>query len=120
MSYWENVLDAVMQKNAVICYEDEIAHEKEKRDLRTYYLNHPYSDVYLTRREAECLFWLVQEYTINETAFEMNLSPRTVEYYVKNIKIKLCCETKRKLINTILQSDLLLQLEKEGLCIVKH
>ncbi len=42
----------------------------------------------LTKREVECLQHLIEGYTLKETAFLLNLSSRTVESYINNIKSK--------------------------------
>lgn len=49
----------------------------------------------LTLREKECLQLLLMGKTAIETAQELHLSKRTVEYYFENIKDKLQCEKKR-------------------------
>lgn len=129
MHYWQSVVNDV-QKNkqrALLSYTEEkiisdadIKITKEPREIRTYYLTPQYPNVYLTKREAECLFWMVQDHTIIETALKMGLSARTVEFYVKNMKIKLQCLRKKQLIEKILQTDLLRQLAQDGLCVVRH
>ena len=43
----------------------------------------------LTRRELECFFHVIQAKTIKQIAQELNLSPRTVESYLENVKCKL-------------------------------
>ena len=140
MHYWHSVLDEVLNKNAqkfnfiytsngrlqdMTDYFDASSNKlsttkKEKRDLREYYLGENYPNVHITKREAESLFWLVQGLTIIQTAYQLGLSSRTVEFYVKNLKLKLNCDNKKQLINTILQTNLLEQLEKDGMKITKH
>ncbi|OGT33493.1 MAG: hypothetical protein A3C44_02965 [Gammaproteobacteria bacterium RIFCSPHIGHO2_02_FULL_39_13] len=66
------------------------------------------------------MFWVVQDFTLAYVAQQMTLSRRTVEFYVKNLKLKLQCRNKKELIETILQTDLLRQLELEGLQIMRH
>ena|SRR3990167_2187787 len=137
MDYWQSILDEVIHKNDqrsfLFTNKGDLTDEMENyaiacnakrkrypRDLRMYYLGETCPGVYLTKREAECMFWLVQDCTIIETACNMALSPRTVEFYVKNIKQKLQCKNKKKLVEKILMSNLLQLLEKEGMRIVKH
>lgn len=131
MNYWNSVLNEVLHKEegspAFLCDEIEIdameiEHDpiKESRDLRTYYLTPHYPHVYFTRREAECFFWVVQGFTLSQAAFEMGLSARTVEFYMKNMKLKLQCTNKKDLLDRVLQSSLLQQLEKHGMRIVRH
>jgi DNA-binding CsgD family transcriptional regulator len=129
MHFWHSLLTDVTRKEIkarnttatqlpqVVC--KSIA-SKEARDLRMYYLGDQYPNVYLTKREAECMFWLVQDNTINATAIKMNLSARTVEFYVKKMKLKLLCVNKKQLIHKVLQTPLLKALEADGLSITKH
>lgn len=56
---------------------------------------------YLTRREAQCVYHAMENLTIQETAKQMQLSPRTVEFYLKRIRTKLNCQRKRDLINKL-------------------
>ena len=136
MQYWYSVLDEVTHKDesehAFLLTQsgrlnlklpvDELSISvfKERRDLRTYYLGDSYPELYLTKREAECMFWLIQDCTIAQTASHMGLSARTVEFYMKNLKTKLSCHTKKDLVEKILQTSLLTQLEKEGMRIERH
>lgn len=99
---------------------DALKNTKETRDLRTYYLGDTFPNVYLTKREAECVFWLVQSRTIAEAAAKMALSARTIEFYIKNLKAKLKCHNKKTLLEKLLKTTLLKQLEKDGLTLVKH
>ncbi len=141
MHYWQSVLNEVLNKDDdshtflftnqgnlsdhMENYSSEYALNKinkikESRDLRMYYLGDEYPDVYLTKREAECMFWVAQGCTITETALAMQLSGRTVEFYVKKMKLKLNCASKKELIEKILQTNLLQQLAEEGVRVVKH
>jgi len=52
----------------------------------------------LTVRETECLCYLIRGNTAKETARRMALSPKTVEYYISNIKIKWTCYSKADII----------------------
>lgn len=51
----------------------------------------------LSPREKECILHLTSGRSAKETAFAMNLSPRTVESYLENIKTKLGCSTKQEI-----------------------
>jgi len=119
MDYWEAVLQEVLHKN-----DDEYeflftnVHEEDRPPVKgpqkrkpytlteqsrtTYFLGEGYEGVYFTKREAECLFHLLQRKTISETARDISLSPRTVEYYVKNMKVKLAVPSKAKLLEFII------------------
>jgi steroid delta-isomerase-like uncharacterized protein len=54
----------------------------------------------LSRRERECLEFLLQGKTAKETAALLGLSHRTVESYFENIKKKLKCSNKGQLFST--------------------
>ena len=71
-----------------------------------YYLTGKYSHIYLTRREAECLWYVSQGRTSKETGRIMNLSSRTVESYITNLKVKTGTHWKAELIDIYLQSSL--------------
>ncbi len=52
----------------------------------------------LTNRQLELLYYLVQGYSQKEIAHVMKLSPRTIESYLENIKIKLNIYNRSQLI----------------------
>lgn len=84
--------------------KDKIVRSKE---LSSYALGSRYGKIYFTKREAECMVLLLKGKTINSVASCLDLSPRTVEYYVKNMKAKLGCKTKFELIDLVYASDFL-------------
>ena len=55
----------------------------------------------LTDREIECASWAVQGLTNREIANEMQLSSRTIEAYINNLKKKLNCYSKVQLITVL-------------------
>ena len=55
--------------------------------------------VFISKREAECVRHLSSSKTVKEIAKAMDLSPRTVESYLNNIKNKLNCSSKLEIIN---------------------
>lgn len=57
-----------------------------------------HAGIHLTQRELLCLSYLLQNKTAEETAKLMNISRRTVESYLDNIKIKLAIDTKADLV----------------------
>lgn len=59
-------------------------------------------NIYLSQRESECLKLLVRGKTIKMSAKILGLSPRTVEHYLENVKIKMGVNTKFELIDKIL------------------
>jgi len=62
------------------------------------------NDVYFSKQESKCLHLLVTGKTIKLIAQHMGLSPRTVEFYLENIKRKLNVKTKSELIEKVVQS----------------
>ncbi len=72
---------------------------------RPYFLGARFPGVYLTQREAECMINFLKDKTVSEAAAILELSPRTVEFYLKNIKVKLECRTKSELIHKVRESD---------------
>ncbi|EKE01973.1 MAG: LuxR family transcriptional regulator [uncultured bacterium] len=116
---WNDVIKEVMkrkangQKTNLLSDEDsEDAYAKTKenkrnrtRHLAAYGLGEQYGTIYFTKREAECMVLLLKGKTINGVATILKLSPRTVEYYIKNMKTKVGCRTKFELIDLVYASD---------------
>lgn len=84
----ETIIEEVDSQNFI----KKISHSK-------HYLNGKYSGKFLSRREAECLFFFAQGRSMREIGEHFGLSPRTVETHINNIKIKLDCHTKGELIS---------------------
>jgi DNA-binding CsgD family transcriptional regulator len=57
--------------------------------------------VNITDREIDCLSHLLQNRNASQTAKLMNLSRRTVESYLDNIRLKLACDSKSELYQQI-------------------
>lgn len=58
--------------------------------------------VYLSPRESEVVQFTYEGYTAKQVARFMNISYRTVEKHLANVKEKLDCHTKMQLINKLL------------------
>lgn len=58
-------------------------------------------EVSISRQEYHCLGLLIQNHSIKEIAQLMNLSPRTVETYLNNLKNKLHCQNNSELLGFI-------------------
>ena len=56
---------------------------------------------YLTRREAQSIYYLMRHKTMKETAQLMGLSHRTIEYYLTHAKEKFGCNRKHQLLERI-------------------
>ncbi len=118
--YWDTVLKEVLNKKdaSYPCIftnlkkspisEQEDGSEQNKKDKQEevrVFLGQNYPNVYFTKRECQCMLLLLKGKTMKEAGVMLNLSARTVEYYVKNMKFKLECRTKSELIGAVLDSD---------------
>ncbi len=79
-----------------------------------FYLNEACEGVYFTQREAQTMWLLLHGYTIREVGDELSLSPRTIEYYLRNMKAKLNCRTKAILIRKVMGSHFLKAWQLDG------
>lgn len=68
--------------------------EQESVKTRTGKQSFDYAHVTFTLREAQCLHYLLNNYSANETAKKLFISRKTVEFHLANIKLKLDCDTK--------------------------
>ncbi len=76
-----------------------------KRPMQRFYLGEKFPDVYFSFRESQCMCKLLEGKTLKVTGKELQLSTRTVEFYVFNMKKKLSCRKKKELIELVKQSD---------------
>lgn len=67
----------------------------------------------LTNRQLDCLHCLVRGMTMKQIGKTLNLSPKTVEHYLYNIRTKLHCFSRSELIGKALQMNAI----KDRLCI---
>jgi DNA-binding CsgD family transcriptional regulator len=66
------------------------------------YQSHIYLTSDLTKRQMECLRYIVKGMTAKEIAKIMFLSPRTIEHYIQAIKLKWNCHSRSKLVEKAL------------------
>lgn len=126
MKHWQDVIKCSQQdgENNIFLLneskqttgEERLLTKKIKRNRpsRSYYLDPPYENVYFTQREAECLYYLMRGMTIVATATILELSPRTVEFYVKNMRIKMNAMSKSDLLDRLHEVNFLQKLELLG------
>lgn len=95
---WDHIITHLADSD---CTEESSLSRAANNNKKKYYLNTQGTDDYLTEREKECVDHLILGKTIKETAKLMNLSPRTVEFYLKNIRKRLDCQTKGQLIEKV-------------------
>ncbi len=118
--YWDRVLLEVLNKDYLSGFygfiprslartgakeQKKSSGRMRKENMKTYPLGSKYPNLYFTQREAECMMNLIKGRTISTTASALELSSRTVEFYVNNIKRKLNCRTKSDLIQKVLETD---------------
>jgi DNA-binding CsgD family transcriptional regulator len=68
----------------------------------------------LSKRQEECLFLLVRGKTTKEIAQALCLSPRTVESYINEIKIKMSCSSKSQIIEKVFNEEMVNILLKDS------
>ena len=120
--YWHQVLQEVMHKGLTdFCFlytnlgpdrSDECFKDLDdslKRDNVA--LEGRFAEIYLTPREYDCLKVLQEGKTIKEIARDMQLSPRTVEFYLKNLKVKFGCKSKTELLALVARSNMLPEIQ---------
>lgn len=126
--YWEMVLNEVVNRKmsgefrftnfgCMAAVDKDRKNGKKllnRRKPEGFKLGNKHPDVKFSRREAECLVKFLQGMTVRDTAEALGLSPRTVEFYVKNMRQKVGCRTKSELINIVANSDFVLLLEKRA------
>ncbi len=66
--------------------------------LQVYSIGKDFSSVKLTRRQSECLFFLLRGKAAKDIGRILKISPRTVEEYIEQLKIKFNCYRKSELI----------------------
>ena len=112
-NYWDMVLDEVLNKKSTRHFTSESFSNTEtkqikikpRRKLKMYSLGEKFKGIHFSRREAECMAHFLRGRTVRSAADKLDLSPRTVEFYLRNMKRKLNCRTKSELIELISDSD---------------
>lgn len=79
----ESILRAA--KNLKFCIKSESAINEPKKQ------GYQFGNLYLTDREFECVKYLARGKTAEEICIILNISKRTVETHIKNIKRKMNC-----------------------------
>lgn len=101
--YWECILKEYLLSREASSSRAQTPslkkHKKKRRKIAKYYfLGDHLKRVYFTYREAECMILLLHEKSTHDIAKILKLSARTVEYYLKNMKIKSGCNSKTELL----------------------
>jgi DNA-binding CsgD family transcriptional regulator len=70
----------------------------------SYYLGRNPTDIRLTAKENECLFYLIRGKSATLISKFMRISSRTVEFHINNLKMKFKCSNKSELISCAIQN----------------
>lgn len=107
---WADIIHAVENPKPQISKTPKVKNNKDystKINKKFYVLGESNPNIYFTQREVDCMKLLMRGNTINGTALKLGLSHRTIEFYVKNMKMKLRCTSKAELIEKVTQTELL-------------
>ncbi len=88
------------QNPKVVCLKEKF---KDELSIKKFKVNINNRQITFSKREAECVEHIVQNKTFKEAALKMNLSPRTVEFYVNNVKRKVNCTSSHELVSLLNQ-----------------
>lgn len=94
---FQRIIEKEMNKS-ILCSMDKIRPAPLK-ELRM--INIKGMDIRLSKREAEVLDYLSRGMSAKQTAYEMQLSVRTVECYLENLRKKTHCRTKIALVGCL-------------------
>jgi DNA-binding CsgD family transcriptional regulator len=106
--YWKAIIQEVINKEKsthplrltnIVNYTDENDTQKPPKVIQRYYLDEPFAGVYFTQQEARCLLHCKENSRYKSISQALNISERTVEFYLKNMRHKLSCKTKKDLLS---------------------
>ena len=116
--YWQSVINEILNQHAEdYPFHYTSIHERHREEnpssktarIREKPVKHILNEEkgwYLTGRELQCIQGFINGLTIKAVAETLTLSPRTVEFYLKRIKDRFNCRTKRELLIIMTQFDL--------------
>jgi DNA-binding CsgD family transcriptional regulator len=90
--------------NKVSWDEDNFLNNTE---ITRYYLGEKYNNVYLTRKEVCCIYWLLKGKSAEEIACIEGNTKKTVQCHLESIRNKLNCHKQTQIISIILESGIL-------------
>lgn len=127
MTYWEAVLQEVLHRHDESYHfyftnireleasyfsslptksKSQRSTNGESRDKVMYMLGPKFEGIYLSEREINCLKALMAEPTNKAAAKRLDLSVRTIEYYVSSLKSKFNCASKTQLLDQLREHEL--------------
>ena len=113
--YWQALLNEIINKHAEdypIYYSpiDETPSTVKPKNPKNKNKNKPKQTIldadkklYLTPREHQCVCLFMDGLTIKQVGQSLELSPRTIEFYLKRIKERFSCRNKIELLNKLLK-----------------
>jgi len=90
--------DYFFKENTIIIEREPCYEADREMPLKKVPIQGNFGEVIISKRELECWKYLVQNYTFKEIGQRLELSNRTVETYVNNLKNKLGCDNTRGLL----------------------
>ncbi len=100
--YEESLLNILKKEfNLDACCSDHAVLLNNDINSPRYVVTHSGARVLLSKREVECLHFLIKGKAAKEIARELAISPRTVELHISHIKDKMKCRTSLELITRI-------------------
>ena len=90
--------DSLLKTSAFIMQTDQQYYSKSNRDSRSYVVDNILGHTTLSKREKDCIFYLIRGNTMKEIAQILQLSWRTVESYINNVKFKWRCTNKKEVV----------------------
>ena len=92
-------LSSIQKLVSNIMKSDQLYYNKKNIKERSYVIGQTLKDCSLTKRELDCVFYLIRGNSSKQIAKNLFLSPRTVESYIQNIKDKWQCDSKQQVID---------------------
>lgn len=89
--------------------------EQSAAKCRRIYLREKKPSIYFTGQEATCMYLFMQGMNETLVAQTMNLSPRTINFYSSNMRMKMGCKNRQELIIAVKKTNFLEQFTKLNL-----
>ena len=78
----------------------------------SYSLGGKFESEKLTTRESETLFYLIRGYTAKEIALVLNISAKTIDYYIEQLKVKFEVRKRSELIEKTIEQGFLFNIPR--------
>lgn len=116
MDYWQAVLQEVLNKDDPNYpnyftsihkpLQEYPGRKKSVKPSTVFTYEYKAQSVNFTQREVQTLYHLLQGYNIREIGEAMGLSSRTIEFYLKGVRSKFDCPSKKILLKIMRQIGL--------------